>query len=222
MKTVGNVVLVLFASVLLLLALPYTLSLCFDGEIKAYVGVGPIRVSLAALLGKKKKNPRVVPFADAAFGSGAAIPEKRKKRRKAAENAPKDGKSASAKTQKGSSDANKPPITDRLTRYRDILFAVIGLFGGHGRFRLKRCRLVAASPQADTTAYIFAAMNGFAALLTEYFGRLRHARTDKNAVAVYSDFLSEKPRADVCVCVTAQGFLLLTAAAKAFAAYNNK
>ena len=121
--------------------------------------------------------------------------------RKAKKAAKKAAKKEKKKQEKHAIAEKKPKekatLTEKLMLVRALAAAVFRKTGKHLKLKAARLHIRVATGDAATTAILYGAVSGVLSSLLALLDRVTALRAKPPQVAVYADYLAEKPSADV-------------------------
>ena len=208
MIAIPIVLLALAALIVTVLLLPFSAKITFDtdSDLTVRFGVGFVRADVTELLlgdgtpdDEKPVNYKKQHFDGAHFGSFKNEPDKkvRKKQQNANRKLTQTRKSREA------------TVTEKLRILLRLLGETLVSLSHYATLEIKKCTLVAALPEADQTAYLYAAMSAAAAGLMKLGEVYDRFIADKSAFDIRPDYTAGKPDADLDVRLGMRGYQII-------------
>lgn len=148
------------------------------------VGIGPVKLKLVG--GEKREAGEETPQPQ----------EKRQKKKKKKAKKPKKEKKAAKKP------AEKPPLTQVIGSFRDLLVGLLRSFTRQLTLEELRLRVLVASDDAAMTAVEYGAVCALAEPVYQVASQARRAKKECVNVSVECDFLADKPEVDAEFCLS--------------------
>lgn len=171
------------------------LLLCLIGSFKLSVRAAYCQTALLIV--------KIGPFSLQLIGG-----EKRKARKEkapaqtSAKKAQKKKKKPKKVSQKASKAAEKPPVLNVVTAFRDLLVGLLRDFTRRVKIEELRLRVLVASEDAAKTALEYAAVCALVDPVRFIATQARRVEKDRVKVAVECDFLADKPEIDAEFCLS--------------------
>ncbi|MBO4343270.1 MAG: hypothetical protein J5844_01295, partial [Clostridia bacterium] len=206
-----------FALILLLLLMKYTVIVSYDKDFSAYLKIGLLKLNIKKLVfGKKKKKAKKIKF-DGNFDLLDGKIKEKPKKDKNHKFADGNDKEKTAETGK---NVGKKPITEVIQTYTDLFSDTFSVFAKYAKLKVSKLKITVSSPEPDKTALLFGNANTAMSAFLYVCRRYRFLEINEKNVGIYSDFLENKPKADVKVSLSLLGYQALICAVSALNVYN--
>ncbi len=148
------------------------------------VGIGPWKLNLTELLSAQQE---------------ADTPKKAKKAKPAPQ---KERPKKKAKEPKPPKLTERPPLTQVVNAFKDLMLTVLGRFSRHIKLDELRLRVLVASDDAAKTAIEYGTVCAAAGAVRSVAEGMRRVNLPQVNVSVECDFLAETPEFDAELCIS--------------------
>lgn len=207
--------LIIIGSILLFFALiifvPLTATLVYDGEFKAFARVLFVRIKLFPRKKKKKRGPHSMSRRKAAKILTSIEKKKQKKKaKKLKKQAKKEEKKAKEET-KGKKSISE--ILDTVSSITSLSTDILRRFGKRFHVRIAVMRIIVATPDAAQTAIAYGAIQAALSQLYATLGQMKHFKLPKDSkFRLDADFSTTEPSAEIKIHFSFSIFAVLAAA----------
>ena len=218
MKAFFIVLISFFTVILLLLLMKYTFIVSYNEDFSAYLKIGFIKLNIKKLVfNKKKKKAKKIKF-DGNFDLLDGKTEEKPK--KEAKHKFSDGKNNEKTAPEAKKSGEKKSAAEVIQTYIDLFSDTFSVFAKYAKLKVSKLKITVSSPEPDKTALMFGNANTAMSAFLYVCRRYKFLETDDKNIGVYSDFLENKPKADVKVSLSLLGYQAVICALSALNAYN--
>ncbi len=209
---------VVFALILLLLLIKYTVVAAYSSDFYVYLKIGFVKINIKRFVfGKKKKKAKIIKF-DGNFDLLDGKIENKEKNK--AKHKFKTEKKTQIPAKTEGEPQKKQSVKEVVQTYVDLFSETFAVFAKYAKIKITKLKIVISSPEPDKTALMFGNANTALGTFIYVCRKYRFLEIKGENVGVYTDFTKDKPEASGEVLLCVRGYQALICAMEAFKAYN--